>query len=597
MTLLSSRFALVVLGAGVSLWGFALCSATARAQDAEAAKLAAQVKTIFETNCYRCHGQNSSNEGGFNYVLDFARLRTPPRAKVVPGNAAKSRLFKRMGINEDMPPEDEKQRPSKADIALVKKWIEAGAPAPTVLVVKDRPFRGIKDELTAMRDHLRKARREERAYLRFFTLTHLYNLPANKVLDRDLRVYRAALSKLINSLSLKRDIVVPQAADAAGTVFAVDIRKLDWDRKNLWQEVLKLYPYGLTHERYPDDEETNELAREVYELAGTDLPAVRADWFIATASRPPLYHTLLQIPGDAYELEQQLKVDVEENFQRGKLSRAGFNGSGVSGSNRLVERHDALYGAYWKSYDFKSSAGRGNLFVFPLGPDFHGNPFARQAFKHDGGELIYNLPNGLQGYMLVDGKGKRIDAGPVEVVSDAKKISGTPLVVTGLSCMSCHQHGMIPLKDVVRDGSILGGAARDKVRELYPKHEEMERLLKKDEKRFLDALEEAEAPFLKVGEDAKKDIRDFPEPISAIARWYINQELGLEEAARELRLADAKVLQGAIQANPRLQELGLFPLARGATIKREVWETLEFLNSPFQEAARELKQGTPKRVQ
>jgi serine/threonine-protein kinase len=496
-----------------------------------------------------------------------------------------------------MPPEDEKQRPTDADLAVVKKWIEAGAPAPAAAPVKERPFRSVKDELTAMRDVLRKSRREDRPFLRFFTLMHLYNMPQDRVGDRDLRVYQAALSKLLNSLSWKRDIVVPEAADASKTIFVVDIRKLDWDRKHLWQEVLNLYPYGLTHERWPDNEGTNELAREVYELAGTDLPAVRADWFIATASRPPLYHALLQLPTDAAQLERQLDVDPCKNFQRGKLARAAFNGSGVSGSNRLVERHEALHGAYWKSYDFKSSAGRGNLFVFPLGPDFDDNPFGRQAFKHDGGEIIFNLPNGLQGYLLVDGKGKRIDAGPVEVVNDGKKVSGTPLVVNGLSCMSCHQHGMIGLKDAVREGSILGGEARDKVRELYVPRAEMDRLLKKDEKRFLDALEDAEAPFLKVGDDASKDIRDFAEPVSAIARWYIQQELGPEEAARELGLGDAKVLQGALLANPRLGELGLFPLARGGTIKREVWETLEFLNAPFQEAARELKLGTPKRVQ
>ena len=40
------------------------------------------------------------------------------------------------------------------------------------------------------------------------------------------------------------------------------------------------------------------------------------------------------------------------------------------------------------------------------------------------------------------------------------------------------------------------------------------------------------------------------------------------------------VLQGAIEANPRLQELGLLPLARGHTVKREVWEDTAFLLSP-----------------
>jgi len=43
---------------------------------------------------YRCHGK-----GGFNYALDRRLLE---RRKVVPGNPAKSRLY-RLLANEDMP--------------------------------------------------------------------------------------------------------------------------------------------------------------------------------------------------------------------------------------------------------------------------------------------------------------------------------------------------------------------------------------------------------------------------------------------------------------------------------------------------------------
>jgi hypothetical protein len=100
-----------------------------------------------------------------------------------------------------------------------------------------------------------------------------------------------------------------------------------------------------------------------------------------------------------------------------------------------------------------------------------------------------------------------------------------------------------------------------------------------------------------VGDDKDKDVRDFPEPISSLARWYLLEELRLEDAAVELGLRDAKKLQAAIENNPRLAEMGLGPLTRGATIKRERWESLKFFISPFQETARELGVGTPKRYQ
>ena len=39
------------------------------------------------------------------------------------------------------------------------------------------------------------------------------------------------------------------------------------------------------------------------------------------------------------------------------MLRAGFLKSGVSDHNRLIERHESNYGAYWVSYDFKRVGG------------------------------------------------------------------------------------------------------------------------------------------------------------------------------------------------------------------------------------------------
>jgi serine/threonine-protein kinase len=445
-----------------------------------------------------------------------------------------------------------------------------------------------------MRAHLQRTRRSARPYQRYFTFAHLHNNP--KVTSNDLRLYHAALAKLLNSLSWKRAVVVPQPIDEQQTMLAVDIRKLDWDRHGLWSEILKVYPYGLAHHRYPDGEASREAAREVYELAGTEVPAVRADWFLATASRPPLYHTLLQVPRNAQKLEALLRVDVRANFQRNELARAGFTNSGVSRQNRLVERHEAAHGAYWKSYDFKSNDGTSSLFRFPLGPRFLGNPFTEQGFEHAGGEIIFSLPNGLQGYLLVNNQDERIDEGPTDIVRDKTETSGSVAIVNGLSCMSCHQHGPVKdFKDGVRTGHSLAGDPGEKVRELYPEAAVMAKWLEEDERRFLRALDRATGLFLKVGPDQSKDIRDFPEVIGPPARSYLLKEVGPEEAARELGLKDPTTLQGAVRANRRLRAIGLLPLARGGSVKREVWESVRGLISPFQEAALALELGTPRR--
>jgi hypothetical protein len=48
----------------------------------------------------------------------------------------------------------------------------------------------------------------------------------------------------------------------------------------------------------------------------TKLPAIRADWFVGTASRAPLYYDLLQLPQNLPELERQLRVDATADIQR-----------------------------------------------------------------------------------------------------------------------------------------------------------------------------------------------------------------------------------------------------------------------------------------
>ncbi|MEX0585149.1 MAG: transcriptional regulator, partial [Pirellulales bacterium] len=223
------------------------------------------------------------------------------------------------------------------------------------------------------------------------------------------------------------------------------------------------------------------------------------------------------------------------------------------------------------------------------------HPFTDLAFESDGGEMIFNLPNGLQGYFLTDGKGARIDAGPVEVVSDALKTAGTPAIVNGLSCMACHKHGPIRFKDTLLVGAAIGGEARRKLEDLIPKQDDMDKLLTEDENRFLQALTKACGPFLQVDDDQDKDIRLFPEPVSAVAVQY-GKDISTIEAAYELGLANPQDLQTRIANNPQLRELGLAPLGQGEKIKRETWQSLKEFLSQFQRAASQLEVGTPHRT-
>lgn len=553
-----------------------------------AAKLADQGYKILKTYCHRCHGVEFQAPG-FD-VLNRDLLLTPRAGLptyVTPGKAEESYVWQRLAINGDMPPLGAPQ-PSDLEKQVLKSWIEAGAPFPA------RDQRAFKSDLSVVTDIARALTPvpvEERKFKRYFTLTHIHNNKSTS--DEGLRQHRAALSKVVNSLSWKSRIVLPLAIDAEETIYQIDLRSYGWDKTNVWNEVEKAYPFSLKYTDHPDPE-MRDASRRLLELTGGAIQWVRADWFIANATRPPLYHLFLELPDNDRDLQAKLNVNVKADFNDNRLVRAGFATSGVSSQNRLVDRHHSLYGSYWQSYDFKSNLGKSSLVHFPLGPKFAGNKFANHAFEHAGGEIIFNLPNGLQGYLLTDDKGKRIDAGPTDIVTDNLKTSGSTSVVNGLSCMACHKHGVIRFKDSVRDGLAVAGDVRTKVQALYPKHEAMDAILTKDENRFLKALDLATGPFLKQGADAERPIRDFAECVSPVALQY-QRDLSPADAASELGIQNPEELQVMVRGNKRLSQLGLGQFKDGAPIKRDQWDSMLEGDSLFQKTAKELDLGTPVR--
>lgn len=565
---------------------------------AETAELASRAYGILKNRCYRCHGGEKKIEG--IDVLDrnlltanLAGRDEDSRFLIAPGKPDDSELWS--PIDDQRMPKDGSKEDGEitdAERATIKQWITAGAPFPER---QGREFVTTKTILQAMRDHLFQTKADDRQHQRFFTLTHLYNNP--RVTADDLKLYAAALSKLINSLSYERQIVLPKPIKGtSGTVFVVDLRDLGWDKRHLWGRLLKHYPYGLTFDFLTTDEELQQISKDVTLLSGTFLAHVRSDWFVFTASRPPLYEIILDIPGTVQELEHRLGVDFEANFEHNRLARGGFNKSGVSSQNRLVERHEYATGtgSYWISYDFKPRRAKGDLVRFPLGPKFAHNKFNQFAFEHDGGEAIFSLPNGLQGYMLALGDGKRLDEpAPADIVYDDSAVAGTPAVVNGLSCMSCHKNGMIDFRDEIRNANAVGGAILDKVRELYPPQDDLDRLVQHDRDRFLAALAKSIGPFLQVGEDAKKPIEQFPEPIAKVAKLYL-ADLGPQEAAAELDIISVREFQARVRGNRELLKFGLGTLIQEpvGTLKREKWEAIDG-SSLFQDVAGKLGIGTP----
>jgi WD40 repeat protein len=536
-------------------------SGPSRAED----PLAARALAILDANCHRCHGKDGAIEGGMNFILDRDKLVA--RRKIVPGKPDESPLFKRLTSGK-MPPAGEQPRPTAADIALLRQWIEAGAPGTRPDAQRPLLREDTLDDLILT--DLDRMRKSARRFARYFSLAPLANAGAG---PDELQTYRNALAKLLNSLSWHPRITLPRAVDPGGLLLAIDLRDFQWDA-NLWNRLLTEYPYGVLHE--------TANARAVLAATATRLPCVRLDWFVATACRPPLYYELLQIPANAAELERQLRVDVSLDIQQERVARAGFNGSGISRNNRILERHDAMNGAYWRTYDFNAVPqnlldrnvllpDRRNIFAYPLGP---GN--TDTTFQHAGGEIIFNLPNGLHGFMLVNAANGRIDKGPIDIVSDPKRPDKA--VEPGVSCMACHYRGINPKDDQVREhveknARAFRRADRESVEALYPPREKMRALMDEDAERFRRALE-------KTGNKVTA-----AEPVLAMTLRY-EADVDLPTLAAEAGLR-AEDIRPRLSASENLSR-NLGPLrVPGGTVSRQV------LVQGFVDVVREFHLGTP----
>lgn len=496
--------------------------------DAKGAKGGA---AVLATYCAKCHGDPEHAESDFGFVRDTDKLISA--GYIVPGDAERSLIYRRIALGE-MPPAAVKKRPKPADVAAVKVWIDgmevAAAPVRTAAEI---------DRLLAA-DYA-ALDRDDRDNARWLTLT---NLASAGVPVRELDRTRTALAELLASLTWAPAPRAPVSVDAEGTIVRIDLRELGWTAAT-WDAIRAAYPYGVAR--------------------GDGVPdTIRADWFVATASQPPLYQAILGLPDSEAGLARLLGVDLAADLAAEEVTRAGFAKSGVSINNRVIERHATRYGALWRSYDFKSSVGAENIFEHPL------------DFVPSGGELIFNLPDGLQAYFLVNATGDRLDKAPTTIVSDPRRPDRA--VTNGLSCMGCHASGIVDHADELR--AVAGKFStedRDRIRALHPVADELAGVYAVDRQRFVDALATT------IGATPPADPAD--EPITAVTARY-ESELDLVTAAAELGVTPEQLTKRVVRSEAVSQALAGITDA-GGTVKRDAWVAV------FARAVTDLGIGVP----
>ena len=497
---------------------------------------------IFENNCLGCHGES----GTFKETLYIEYNNLIEIGSVIPNNPDGSELYKRLLGPTDNGPRMPSGQPPLSDeaIATIRQWIEMGAPDWAV-TIGDRAFITQDTMMDTIKTHLDTLNAFDRSYARYFSMTHLYN--AGEPLDV-LADYQLALNKLVNSLSWEFQIVNPQPINAEQTIYYIDQRDYRWDKSEAWAELEQEYPYHIAFNA-PEQTNLNQKLTDLQTEMNCNVPAIHIDWFIANASPPPLYHDILELPETDFELETLLDVDVVDNLKNApghSVWRAGFSESKVSSNNRVVERHTSSYGAYWKSYDFAGSVGKQNIFVHPI------------SFVHDGGEVVFNLPNGLQAYYLSDAKSNRLDVAPIDIVSNPA--ASDQRVRNGLSCIGCHTDGMKTFEDTVRQAIEQTPAPlydKDKALRLYVEQSVMDTLVEGDAKRYKDVLEQTGGTIGGI-EPIHRFYEAFQKPITTA------------HAAAALGLGTETFIQ-KIGENTDLQAIGLVPLVENGNLNRDTW--------------------------
>ncbi|HET6147871.1 MAG TPA: hypothetical protein VFH68_10095 [Polyangia bacterium] len=382
----------------------------------------AEVAAILANRCASCHTYGQGDLGLWGSVLDLSRLIDAEI--VVPGNPSASRMIDRVVVRGDMPPRGD--RVPAGEVATLKSWI-------TSLKRTVSSPRSDEDILDAIAADVLKARTLSSDF-RYFSLAHFIDQgrPATEVTRA-----KNVLAFTVNSLSRRGNIVPMVPIDAEGSIFRIRLSELGWNAA-LWDQLTGFYPYCLA----------SQVAghQSLYTQLGTQAPFVRADWLMETATQAPLYDLLVNLPASVNALATQLGVNIANDINHpglvepDNLVRFAVNRSGVSLHNRMAERHLGTAGQYlWISYDFKNGVGVQDVFANPLGPKAVDQQGFVHTFSNDAGEVIFTLPNGMQGYMLVNAAGQKVAVADTAIVRDIRRPNG--VVANGISCFGCHAPG------------------------------------------------------------------------------------------------------------------------------------------------------------
>ena len=394
------------------------------------------------------------------------------------------------------------------------------------------------------------------------------------------RYIEAGFNKLINSLSLNPRLTkVVKLPTSSGPIFRIDLRDYNWSQDQwraifqgeynsaaertkynpeVWSEVN--YPYAVDPASAPN-------LGLIASYTETVVPIVNGPWLSNKALESPIYDMLLGLTDRIDDLEDRLNLDVKKEIMDGNVARAAMIGtSGVSDHNRLIERFDLpMGGYYWKSYDFDGSGGDKSLELNPDGPYPEVSEFGFQTFEHAGGEMIFSLPNALQGFYLSEADGRRLQVGPASIVAFKEYIAGKGVEIENArSCFECHDNGIIQksdnLRPVVENSNFFTREQKRRLQRMFVAREDLYAYFENDRMLYTNALKRIDATqtavsgeleSLRVPAYQKGDgwpLRDRRELVTFLADKYF-QDFYAEDIAQLFGMSESEFFDEASNVN------------------------------------------------
>lgn len=312
---------------------------------------------------------------------------------------------------------------------------------------------------------------EAKPYIRFLSWQNYAGSPDLETRQRTMRFWA-------NSLHLESDPEFPHDVPGSGGLLSyLDLRDYGWTG-TAWAAVAGREPYF----RQPAVSAGPAQFMRVVIGASQDpktlhaVGIVRADWFFRETcelDRSPAYYDLLfakqRHPDTVYEGPHRKPVfksfvdfpktegDVEKvlgvdsirayiktsgiNLQHGAVVEGGEKGNSiVARQNRLLERTNGPIGYFWKTFDVRETSGQRD-FAETLHKDF----------LFDAGEILFRLPGGGQGGLLVDAKGAVLNVADNRFATDNSDAGRDARVRNPGSCMVCHESGIIKPQNLIEE--------------------------------------------------------------------------------------------------------------------------------------------------